>query len=225
MSQVKPILKLDWCSHEAAKYAVEHWHYSKCMPKSKLVKIGVWEDNAFIGAVVFGSGANNNMLKPYGLTIQEGCELVRVALKNHKATVTKIISIAIMKLKQQSPKLRLIVSFADNRQNHLGTIYQAGNWVYTGSLESTPEYLIKGKWWHQRALNSSYGSIKKAPFTDTRKGGFRFRYLYPLDSEMREQIEKLRKPYPKSLCDTIVSASSNTIREEAGLRPTVSLQN
>ena len=28
-SQSKPTLKLDWCSHEAAKYAVEHWHYSK----------------------------------------------------------------------------------------------------------------------------------------------------------------------------------------------------
>jgi hypothetical protein len=24
----KPVLKLDWCSHAAAKYAVEHWHYS-----------------------------------------------------------------------------------------------------------------------------------------------------------------------------------------------------
>ena len=42
-------LRLDWCSYEAAKYAVEHWHYSKRMPKSKLAKIGVWEDGEFIG--------------------------------------------------------------------------------------------------------------------------------------------------------------------------------
>ena len=41
-------LHLDWCSHKAAKYAVEHWHYSKRMPKSKLVKIGVWENNVFV---------------------------------------------------------------------------------------------------------------------------------------------------------------------------------
>ena len=28
----KPVLKLDWCSHAAAKYAVEHWHYeSRCL--------------------------------------------------------------------------------------------------------------------------------------------------------------------------------------------------
>jgi hypothetical protein len=36
-------LKVDFCSHEAAKYACEHWHYSRCVPASKLIKIGVWE--------------------------------------------------------------------------------------------------------------------------------------------------------------------------------------
>jgi hypothetical protein len=34
----KAILKLDWCSHEAAKYACENWHYSKCVPNQKTVK-------------------------------------------------------------------------------------------------------------------------------------------------------------------------------------------
>ena len=28
----KAILKLDWCDYKAAKYAVEHWHYSKSLP-------------------------------------------------------------------------------------------------------------------------------------------------------------------------------------------------
>lgn len=65
-SQSKPTLKLDWCSHEAAKYAVEHWHYSKCMPKSKLAKVGVWEDDRFIGVVMFGVGATKDIVAPYG---------------------------------------------------------------------------------------------------------------------------------------------------------------
>ena len=110
------------------------------MPKSKLVKIGVWENNKFIGCIIFGSGANNSMLKPYGLSMQQGCELVRVALSTHKSPVTKIISIAIRLLKQNFPKLRLIISYADQRQNHLGIIYQAGNWIYTGSLKSKDEF-------------------------------------------------------------------------------------
>ncbi len=43
-------LHLDFCSHEAAKYAVMRWHYSRRMPKSKLVRIGVWEDEKFVGS-------------------------------------------------------------------------------------------------------------------------------------------------------------------------------
>ena len=66
-SQSKPQLKLDWCSHEAAKYAVEHWHYSGRIPPSKLAKVGVWEDGQFIGAIVYGVGATPEIGKPYGL--------------------------------------------------------------------------------------------------------------------------------------------------------------
>ena len=60
-------LKIDWATYKAAKYAVEHWHYSRCMPKSKLSKIGVWENGKFIGAVIFGYGATPEIGKPYRL--------------------------------------------------------------------------------------------------------------------------------------------------------------
>ena len=53
----KPELLVDWCSAEAARYAVEHWHYSRRMPRFKLSKLGVWENNAFVGVVIFGQGA------------------------------------------------------------------------------------------------------------------------------------------------------------------------
>lgn len=44
-------LRLDFCSHEAAKHAVLRWHYSRAMPAAKLVRIGVWEDGRFVGAM------------------------------------------------------------------------------------------------------------------------------------------------------------------------------
>ena len=81
-------LKLDWCSHEAAKYAVEKWHYSHSMPKSKLVKIGVWENRQFIGVIIFGSGASPQIGKPYQLRMTQICELVRVALHKHQSPVS-----------------------------------------------------------------------------------------------------------------------------------------
>jgi hypothetical protein len=110
----KPTLKLDWCSHEAAKYAVEKWHYSRCMPRFKSVKIGAWEDGSFVGCLVFADGANNNMLKPYGLEYHEGCELVRVAFRQHRTSVTRLVSIALRFLKREFPSMRLVMSYAEH---------------------------------------------------------------------------------------------------------------
>ena len=72
-------LRLDWCSYEAAKYAVEHWHYSHSMPGGKSVKIGVWEDKQFVGCVIFAFGAQQNLGRAFGLTMYQCSELVRVA--------------------------------------------------------------------------------------------------------------------------------------------------
>jgi hypothetical protein len=118
-------------------------------------------------------------------------------------------------LKQQSPKLRLIVSFADSNQNHLGIIYQAGNWYYTGIAKSTPQYYVNQRWIHQRQLGSLGFPVKGNKFP-TRKQLDKFRYLMPLDKEMRKQIEGLRKPYPKKLCDNSVKEHvSNSIEKVA----------
>ena len=53
----KADLRIDWASHDAAKFACENWHYSGVIPKSKLAKFGVWERDVFVGVVVFGVGA------------------------------------------------------------------------------------------------------------------------------------------------------------------------
>jgi hypothetical protein len=229
----KPVLKLDWCSYEAAKYAVEHWHYSGCMPKSKLAKIGVWESDKFIGAVIFGVGATSDLVKSYGLESTQGCELVRVALFNHQNTVSKIISICLKMLKKEMSGLRLIVSFADPEHGHNGTIYQAMNWVYTGESQSSEEYIIHGKRWHGRAFRASkpaHLTTKEAaalidPDYKIVMGSSKHRYLYPLDSAMRAQIEPLRKPYPKrSLCGTgEIDNAADSNPQTGGASPTVPL--
>lgn len=190
-------LKLDWCSHEAAKYAVEKWHYSHCMPAGKTVKVGVWEDGKFTGCVIFSRGANNTLGSPYGLKQTECCELTRIALHNHQVSVTRIVSIAMKKLVKTSPGMRLIISFADPEQSHVGSIYQAGNWAYIGKTNAADEYIVHGKRMHGRSMRSLYGSHIGKDFIHQIKGSSKYRYLYPLDEAMRKQIEPLRKPYPK----------------------------
>jgi hypothetical protein len=200
-------LRVDWCSHEAARYAVEHWHYSRCMPSGKTVKLGVWENRAFVGCVIFGSGSSPHLGTAYGLSQLECCELVRIALKKHATPVTKIMSISVRMLVKEMPGLRLIVSFADPNQGHIGGVYQGGNWAYCGTSNETTELYVNGKWRHMRG--AFYQKTSSTPY---RVAPGKHRYLLPLDDEMRRQIEPLRKPYPKRAG----SADSGTSPDQGG---------
>lgn len=202
----KADLRIEWATHAAAKYAVETWHYSGVLPVPPLVKVGAWERDKFIGVVIFSRGANNNLLKPFGLLATEGCELTRVALTAHESPVSRVVRMAMQFLKRNSPELRLVVSFADPSEGHHGGIYQAGNWTYTGRQPATVEYIAPdGKQWHGRMVSKD-GRIKVQGRYRTcwrvdqckpvEKPG-KHRYLMPLDDAMRAKIAPLAKPYPK----------------------------
>lgn len=222
-------LKIDWASFEAAKFACENWHYSQVIPVGKLVKVGAWEDKKFIGVVLFGRGANNNMLKPYGLTADEGCELVRIALNTHKTPVSKIMAIAIKFLKKSNNKLRLVVSYADADQDHHGGIYQATNWIYTGlkNAGTMGAFLVHGKKMHPKSVHSK--GIKQTisavrqhldPNAEVFITKGKHCYLMPLDRKMKDAIIPLSKQYPKR----DKQANSDDQLESGGAAPTVTLQ-
>lgn len=203
--QDKPDLKIDWASHEAAKYACEKWHYSKSIPVPPLVKIGAWEDGKYIGCVIFSRGASSNLLNPYGLKQEQGCELTRIALTKHKSEVSKIVKFALKFLKKNSPELRLVVSFADPQYGHHGGVYQAGNWIYCGDTALGVEYWHNGKRLHSRQVSEKGWNIQQGQKRKTVKPSEckiiktagKHRYLMPLDEQMRVNIMPLAKPYPK----------------------------
>lgn len=228
----KPTLRLDWCTHAAAKYAVENWHYSKRMPMPPLVMVGAWEDGAFIGCVVFARGANMNIGAPYGLDQTNCAELVRVALHRHSAPVTRIVSIAARFLRRNSPGLRLIVSYADPSEGHHGGIYQGGNWIYVGRSSEATEFLHEGRWKHQRevtavsfASTGSPGSGKAQNLSalEKRRKPGKHKYLMPLDDEMRSRVEPLAKPYPKRSICAGTSTRDGTPVAVGGATPTPAL--
>lgn len=204
-------LRLDWCSGEAARYAVMHWHYSKRMPVGKGVNIGVWEgaEQRFIGAITFGLGAGAlTDGRRFGLAREfQVAELTRVALRAHEAPVTRIVSIALRMLSKQSPGLRLVISLADPRRNHVGAIYQAGNWFYVGRTAPQTHYVDKaGKEWHSRTVSVTgqkkhFGGyapcLKPEDAVAIVKTEGKHVYVMPLDHETRERVKALSKPFPK----------------------------
>lgn len=206
-----PDLLVAPCTYEAAKHAVMHWHYSQAMPRSKLVTFGVWEDGQFIGAVIYGRGGNHSLLKPYGLDQTEGCELVRVALRRHAHPVTQIVAQSLTLLKHTNPGLRLVVSFADPEQGHVGGIYQAGNWLYLGQSSPMCEYIINGKRKHNKTVSDARKSHRAGhrytnnldwaqahvdPNAVQIVGSSKYRYVYPLDKPTRRRLTPNALPYP-----------------------------
>jgi len=206
-------LKLDWCSHEAAKFACENWHYSKTIPANKSNYIGVWESSLFIGVVIFGLGASPSLGTKYGLGIFETCELTRVALTKHITPVTKILKIALSMIKLKNPGTRLVVSFADPFHGHYGGIYQGGNWIFTGETSSSEIIKLSNGNNADPRRYDGHGHNKPKPIP---KGSIRiktppkYRYLMPLDQEMKKKVELLRKPYPKKSC-----AEGETVTRQA----------
>lgn len=204
------------CDTKAARHAVTHWHYSETMPSGRLIMLGVWEDGAYIGCVLFGRGANDRLLRPYGLRQSEGCELVRVALTTHRAPVSQIVAEALRQLRRRNPGLRLVVSFADPAQGHHGGIYQAGGWLYLGRGAEQTEWIVNGRQVHARSVSAMREAAQPYPARRIRDGEARVdwlrrvhdpsarpitvpgkhRYVMPLDRAMRRLVSKRAKPYP-----------------------------
>jgi len=226
-------LHLDYCSYEAAKHAVLRWHYSRRMPKSKLVRIGVWEERRFVGAIVFGVGANRHLASQFGLEATEACELVRVALApGRQHPTSQCVAVSLRLLRRQSPGLKLVVSFADLGEGHLGTIYQAGGWLYLGNSDQS-YFRIHGRIVHPRTVYDRYGPGGQSlgwlrenvdPRAERVEQAPKLRYVYPFSKALRRQLASRALPYPKTAAEVTRGDTSGVQPEKAGSTPSRPLQ-
>ena len=115
-------------------------------------------------------------------------------------------------LKNNRPNIRALVSYADPKENHPGTIYQASNWIYQGIIGSTTwsfKFSPEDRWKHGRTIFPYYGTNDiekiqrqvKEPFW-IRKEPRKHRYIYLLASRKakKEIMNNLKYPilkYPK----------------------------
>lgn len=238
-------LRLDWCSHEAARYACEHWYSRPEMPVGKLAKLGVWDDRQFVGALIFGCGTGG--VSKIGERLGAGAfgtaELSRIALKSHSVEVSRIISIACKILHRAQPGLRLLLTYSDPAAGHHGGIYQGAGWTYIGKSASDSMYRdADGVMHHSRQVSASGWKMSRGRRQQvTRQGDCerirlepKHRYALGLDAEMRARLAEIAQPYPKrvrsDLADTPAvhvgegdSNSTRTLHETvpiSGISPT-----
>ena len=206
--RVMKLFEIKAVNQKAALYAVKNWHYSNSLPASKLVRLGVFENGKFIGAVIFSRGASPHLGTALELDQTEICELTRVALDRHIAPVSQILAVCLKQLKELNPGLRCIVSFADPKEGHTGGIYKATNWIFTGSSHAVIEYFIGGRWQHTR--NAYYNPERQIAPQRTSPG--KFRYYYPLDKKMQRKLSKLAVSYPHAV-EGLEESRSDSVAE------------
>jgi hypothetical protein len=188
-------MRLEKASRKAVDYSCKNYHYSKnAAPRAHDLAFSVFENDTFCGCICYGRGATNDIGKPYGLNSGQCIELIRVALNGKQSSTSKALSISIRFIKKYAPLTKMIVSFADPDQCHVGTIYQATNWFFVGKTIPSKEYILNGQKIHGRTYRSK-GKPKNVIET---MGSSKYRYIYPLDKSLIPLCKSLSKPYPKN---------------------------
>jgi hypothetical protein len=190
-------VRLEKASYKAVKYACLKFHYAKTVPVTNISYSVFNNKNEWCGVICYGLGANFALGRAYGVVSGQFLELTRMALNGKQESTSKAMAISIKLLKKNKPLVKVLISYADKGQKHLGIIYQATNWLFVEQTESSGiEVYYKGKWRHSRILGSvsknNQSKIKK------RKKSGKYKYIYPLTKELKDRCLELKKPYPKN---------------------------
>ena len=138
---MKDLYEVKKISYQDTKPFILDIHYAKRMPSISYA-YGLFLNDQLVGIVSYGSPASPSLCK--GIAGEKNKKLVlelnRLVLKNNKKNEASILIGASFKL---LPKPRIIVSYADTAQDHLGVVYQATNFLFTGT--SKPRTDMAGK--------------------------------------------------------------------------------
>lgn len=170
-------------------------HYARRMPSISYA-FGLFLHRQLIGCVTYGVPASPNLCM--GLAgienkdrVLELNRLVLLPQYNGKNYASYIVSHSLKML----PNRTFVVSYADTAWSHVGYIYQATNFLYTGlSASRTDTYQPSGK--HSRHQEQDDNSIRQ-----TRSSKHRYVYLVGDRRTKRQMLKELRYPvyehYPK----------------------------
>jgi hypothetical protein len=214
---------------EVAKKMIVKNHYSHTIGFGISLALGLFQpdkpdpfferiEGKLMGCIVFcvpvGAQVHKG-ISPLVTSQDEVFELTRLWVSDElgKNTESWFISQSFKYLKRHYPNIKTLISYSDTEQQHLGTIYQATNWIYQGEFfHGDMLYSFdEGKSWrHNKGLRNVYGatthnellSVLPRPFW-YKQTSPKHRYLYLLgDRNTNRRIFKTLKhspqPYPDS---------------------------
>ncbi len=166
-------------------------HYAKRVPSINYA-YGLFLKQELVGIVSYGIPASASLCE--GVAGKNNkhhvIELNRLVLKHNKKNEASILIGASFKL---LPKPKIIVSYADTKEKHLGVVYQATNFMFTGTTkERTDMAGADGK--HSR---HHLGDATKRVHRSAKH-----RYIYVIGNKrdkklLTKQINYKSQEYPK----------------------------
>ncbi len=197
--QVSPIPTI------VARTIIEKHHYLHSWPGGTKLAFGVFLDQELLGALTIGAGPTQAYRLVAEASPDDCMTFTRLWLSDQLPgnSESRVIGVVLRNLKKHT-SLKFLISYADPSQGHLGIIYQATGWLYTGLSSAMPLYdLGDGKARHSRSLSHAYGTHSVKHFVDHGVDIKRVpqspkhRYVYFLDQNWRDRLAAPILPYPK----------------------------
>lgn len=188
-----------------ARRIIEGHHYLHTIPAGTRLSFGVFLDRRLLGALTLGVGPKLAHKLVKGADAGDTATLTRLWLSDAlpKNAESRVLGVVLRALSRNT-SLKFLITYADPAHGHLGTIYQATNWVYTGLSQAMPLFdLGDGVPRHSRSLAHAFGTHSKRYFTShgvtVREipQAPKHRYLYFLDPEWRSRLRVPALPFPK----------------------------
>lgn len=188
-----------------AKIIIVKNHYLGTLPGGTQMSFGVFNGDRLQGALTIGVGPANVHRLVHGADRADCGTLTRLWLSDELPwnSESRVIGIVLRALKNHT-EIKFLVSYADPAAGHVGYVYQATNWTYTGLSDATPLYQVGSDHpRHARTVSSRYGTRSAEYFSQqgielTRiPVEAKHRYLYFLDKSWRSRLAVPVLPYPK----------------------------
>lgn len=167
-------------------------HYAKRMPSISYA-FGLFENLDLVGIVSFGSPASPFLCRGIcGIEQKHNViELNRLVLLNNKKNEASML---VAKAIRMLPKPKIIVSYADTAQGHLGVIYQASNFLFTGTTKPRTDMASKDGKHSRHHLGDKSNRVQ-------RSAKHRYVYFHADKKEKKTLLNLLNYPvlpYPKN---------------------------
>lgn len=216
-------MRLEIASGKAIKYACLNFHYAKRTTLG-ILSYSVFNDkNEWCGVIVYGPSSNPNGHNDFKVNKNECIELLRMALNGKQESTSKAMALSLRLLKKNAPMVKIIVSYADNNVNHVGTIYQATNFYYVGQslMDMRSGILIDGKPASYRGFHKRYGTTSLTKLKEILGNRIQFikpktknKYIYPIHKSLVAMCKEMSKPYPKKLSGMVESNADSRLDAE-----------